>query len=463
MTRFPFWQTLWFKLTVAFLAVSLTAVVVSALLINQLTANRFQAYLAQDEQAQLDEMAATLSAYYARTGSWTGVDAVLGSLRPAGMGNGQGMGGRLVVLDAEGTAVAGMGMGRRNQADLSEGTPVPLVVGGEQVGTLLVMGMMGMSGQAEQFLQEINQAMWLTAVVAMLLPLVLGPLLARWLARPIAEMNTAVQALAGGDTAVQVTTISRDELGQLAASFNQMSAALALNEQQRQQLLADTAHELRTPITVLQTHLEAMLDGVFDVSPENLAAVHEEVLLLGRLVNDLRTLSLAEAGQLPLTPTAVDLGQLVNQTVMAFQPLAELEGVLLEIEGGGEDTAVWADGGRIQQVLNNLLANALRHVPAGTGHIRVSLATEGAGVRVAVADNGPGLSPQMQAQVFDRFWKGDVSRQRVENGGSGLGLTICRAIIELHHGRVGVISREGEGATFYFWLPCGSPESPELH
>ncbi|HID54756.1 MAG TPA: two-component sensor histidine kinase, partial [Anaerolineae bacterium] len=222
---------------------------------------------------------------------------------------------------------------------------------------------------------------------------------------------------------------THDEIGELADSFNRMSHELALAEQQRQQMLADVAHELRTPLSIARGHIEAMLDGVFEMTPDNLALIHEETLLLGRLVEDLRTLSLAEAGQLSLNLGKVDLTELVQQAAAGFEPLAEAEGVRLTAVTPSNPLIITADANRIRQVLGNLLSNALRHVVKGQNEphqVTLTLENRGEFARISVADNGPGLSATEQAQVFDRFWRADEARSR-DRGGSGLGLAICKA------------------------------------
>ena len=245
---------------------------------------------------------------------------------------------------------------------------------------------------------------------------------------------------------------THDEIGELADSFNRMSHELALAEQQRQQMLADVAHELRTPLSIARGHIEAMLDGVFEMTPDNLALIHEETLLLGRLVEDLRTLSLAEAGQLSLNLGKVDLTELVQQAAAGFEPLAEAEGVRLTAVTPSNPLIITADANRIRQVLGNLLSNALRHVVKGQNEphqVTLTLENRGEFARISVADNGPGLSATEQAQVFDRFWRADEARSR-DRGGSGLGLAICKAIVVAHHGRIWLESVPGEGATFAF-------------
>jgi signal transduction histidine kinase len=355
-------------------------------------------------------------------------------------------------LDANGDTAVIAGGQRNRPATIDDANVIlPIAVNGRVVGTLLVREPGGQGERAaDQYLLDVNRAIWLGGLAAVLLALVLGLLLARRLTRPLSQLTQASRKLAAGELGQQVNVGHQGEVGELADSFNQMSAALAHAEQQRQQMLADIAHELRTPLSITRGHLEAMLDGVFPTTPDNLALIHEETILLGRLVEDLRTLSLAEAGQLSLDKTPLDLTELAAQAVAAFDPLAESEGVRLLVQLPDMPIQITADAGRLRQALGNLLSNALRHVTKGENglpQVTVSLVHQNGTARLSVADNGPGLSPEAQAHVFDRFWRADSARSR-DRGGSGLGLAICRAIVDAHNGRIWVESTPGHGATF---------------
>jgi two-component system OmpR family sensor kinase/two-component system sensor histidine kinase BaeS len=459
------YNRLWFKLTAAFLVVAIIGVALVAYLANRATSAGFNRFLNQDNAAEMALLREDLVAYYLIQGDWRGVDEVLRTYRP-GRGQGTGGGNVLALLDQEGevTAWAGGGRGQEPVVDPKDG--VPILVDGVMVGTLVVELPPGATGggAAQQFLESVNQAIVWAGLVAVLLALFLGVLFARGLTRPLGQLTRATRAMADGNLVQQVDVNSNDELGELAGSFNQMATALADNEQGRQQLFADIAHELRTPLSVIRGQLEGMLDGVFEMTPENVSIVHEESILLSRLVEELRTLSLAEAGQLPLQLEQVDLGDIVRQAAAAFEPLAELDGVRLQVAIDPELPPVTADPARIQQVLGNLLSNALRHANQGGKQspevsLKVTLAQPD--VQVRVSDNGPGLPAENQLHVFDRFWRADASRNR-DKGGSGLGLAICKGIIQVHNGRIWVESGPGQGTTFAFELPGNFHQREDL-
>ncbi len=445
---------LWFRLTIAFLLVAVVGIAVVAILANRATSTSFNRFLEEESSAGVSDLQDELAAYYRRQGNWSGVEALLRQYR-SGLGAGIG----LLLLDGDGEIVAVAGSGRGNRlrtTDPDDGLPIR--VDGQEAGVLIIEGPPGqaMAGRAgQQFLNEVNEAILLAGLIAVTLALILGILLARGLTRPLGRLTDATRSMAAGDLDQRVHGGGGDELGELAGSFNQMAAALAANERQRQQLFADIAHELRTPLSVIRGQLEAMLDGVIDLSPENLSLAHEETLLLGRLVDELRALSLAESGQLPLDKSSLDLGAVAGGVKAAFEPLAEAEDIRLELSVAPELPRILADEARLQQLLGNLLSNAFRHAGQGGAEkpeVRLVVAGAPGAVRVSVSDNGPGLSAEAQRHVFDRFWRADAGRSR-DRGGSGLGLAISQGIVIAHGGRIWVESAAGRGATFTFELP----------
>lgn len=275
----------------------------------------------------------------------------------------------------------------------------------------------------------------------------------RGIATPLADVMTAADAVAEGDLSVRVPEKRPAEFGQLARSFNRMAAELERAEQQRRNLTSDVAHELRTPLHIIQGNLEGILDGVYDPTPGHIADTLEETHLLARLVEDLRTLSLAEAGQLPLRQEPVCIAALLADVQTSFSGPAEMAGITLTVEmEAGVETAVLGDADRLEQVLGNLISNSLRHSPAGSD-ISLRAGLDGEMVRLQIADQGEGIAPDALPFVFDRFWRGDRARSDGDGSNSGLGLTIAQQLIVAHNGRISVASELGTGTTFTIELP----------
>ena len=294
-----------------------------------------------------------------------------------------------------------------------------------------------------------------------------GSLATRRFTSPLSDTMRAADALAAGDLSARVPVEGSPEFRSLARSFNRMAEALEAADQQRRELLADIAHELRTPLTVVQGNLEGLRDGVYDPTPEHVGLVLDETQKLGRLVEDLRLLTLAEAGQLPLDLQLVDVALLLSDVRDAFGSQADEAGIALKLEASAPLPALYADPQRLGQVLGNLVTNALRHTPAGgevsLGATLRSEEAEPAGVQIWVADTGQGIPPEDLPRVFDRFWRGDAARSHKAGAGSGLGLTIARSLVELHGGRIWAESAglPGEGTTVKLVLPR-APDAGDL-
>lgn len=317
-----------------------------------------------------------------------------------------------------------------------------------------------MIGPAERaYLAAINDALWLAGGLAALAAVGVGLVLARQISGPIRHLTRAARRMAGGDLDQRVPVRSRDELGELAAAFNSMADAVGHQEQLRRRMAADIAHELRTPLAIIQADLEAMLDGVRPVSPEAVADVHQETRLLSRLIDDLRDLSLAETGQLPLQKQPTDLGELARASAARFAPRAEEKGVGLEVEAAEDLSRADVDPDRISQVLGNLLENALRHTPpGGRVELRVGPGERPATLQATVRDTGPGIPAEHLPNVFEHFYRADHARSR-KDGGSGIGLAVVKQLVEAHGGRVWVESPPGQGTTFGLVLPA-APTGP---
>jgi two-component system sensor histidine kinase BaeS len=275
----------------------------------------------------------------------------------------------------------------------------------------------------------------------------------RRLSAPVGDLMEATERIAAGDYSARVSAQGPAEVRSLARTFNEMAARLQMTSEERRNLMADVTHELRTPLTVIQGEVEGMLDGVYEPSEERLKSILEETRVLNRLVDDLRTLALAESGALQLKREAVDLLELIYETTAVFRSQAESAGVSLDVQMKGELPLLKLDANRMRQVIGNLVANALHYTPPdGTVTVRCELSSTGGEQKAlfSVSDTGRGISPEDLAHVFDRFYKAR------DSSGMGLGLAIARRLVEAHGGTITAESQLGRGTTMRVTLPVQS-------
>ena len=270
----------------------------------------------------------------------------------------------------------------------------------------------------------------------------------RRLAAPTGDVIEAVGRVADGDLSTRVRERGPREARALARAFNAMTSRLEAGEEQRRRLLADVSHELRTPLSVVQGNLEALVDGVHPADEAHLQAILDETKVLSRLVEDLRTLSLAESGALALHRESIDVGALVREIVDSFASRAEPASVTLEANVSSALPQVDADPVRAREIVSNLIANALRYTPRG-GRVTVTARALDAAVVIEVRDTGQGIEPEHLGRIFDRFYKSPESR------GAGLGLAIAKQLVEAHGGEISAESVVGQGTTIRFTLPVG--------
>ena len=479
-------NSLIFKLMGAFLLVIAIGALVISVLTSQATRNAFNLYTTRSGQVWAQRLAPDLADYYAQNHSWQGIDGFLQSdlgaqITPGGMGMGQGrgfgagrqnaggmmagMGQRLILADEKGLVVGdtqGELVGKQiSSTELKNGAAI--TVDNNLVGTLIVTpnDLTNSNTPAGEFLASVNQAIVSSAGIAGVIALILGAVLFLQITSPLRQLKKAAAAIAAGDLNQRVSIRSRDEFGELGNTFNHMAESLANAETQRRHLVADVAHELRTPLAAIQGTLEGMQDGVLPLDEEQVAALYSETMLLNRLVGDLKLLSLAEAGQLKLEKQEIEPGVLIRQIVERAKPQADQKNIRLETDLQSNLPAIWIDSDRITQVLNNLIGNALRYTPeGGTITVQSSVLAAGDSIQVVVSDTGPGIDPEDLPFIFDRFYRADKSRTRA-SGGSGLGLAIVKQLVEAHGGKVEAESpifhdfiARGYGSKIAFTIPC---------
>jgi two-component system OmpR family sensor kinase/two-component system sensor histidine kinase BaeS len=483
------------KLVGAFALVILVGAAITYVVAARTLSRQFTLFVSRSRQLRAESWAPLFADYYDQAGNWVGVETVLAVLpstsTPMGMmGQGHGRGpmygqgepggqgmmrmgleeDHILLADADGRIVLDSGgelEGQTLPAD-SLGLGAPVTSNDERVGTLLVVAPESgpTAALAGEFLAALNRGILLAIVVAGLVAIVLAAILVRQIIAPLHRLQSAADAIAGGDLSQRVTVTSRDEVGDVSHAFNQMAEALEHDENLRRHTMADIAHELRTPLTVIQGQVEALVDGVFPLTLEQLAPIHDETILLSRLVADLRELALAEAGQLAIERRRVDLSNLIGRVAAAVEPVAAEKDITLSVEVSPSLPPISADADRLNQVLHNLLSNALRHTPPG-GKISLRAGIEGDEARevwLEVSDTGEGIPSEQLPYVFDRFYRADPARSR-GTGGTGLGLAIVRAIVEAHGGRISVASDgvPGRGSTVTLHLPTDTTTNLELN
>ena len=432
----------------------------------------------EQDRVRAGRIIVALAEYYDANGDWDGVEEFV---RRTGFQTER----DIVVLDSEGSLIAESGPpnsrrrggdgGHRRFFDHGEHPDhlvpehfAPIVASGSQVGSVAVAprgrGDFGplllrdndtpppldAEPPLSRFADAVRKTLTIAGLIAGAAGILLVVLLSRRMLASISSLTAAARGLGRGDMSSRAAVRGNDEIAELGRTFNSMADALEESERQRRAMVSDVAHELRTPLANIQGHIEAMQDGLLEADAVTLDTVHRQALYLNHLVDDLRLLAAAEAKELPLQREPTPVKEIVDRVVTSFKPRAEVESVLLEAEINEALPSLCLDRVRIEQVVANLVDNAIRHTPSG-GRVVVAAKTEGDAVRVEVTDTGQGMPADALPHVFDRLYRVDPSRGK-GTGGSGLGLTIARQLVEAHGGTIWAQSEEGYGSTFGFDL-----------
>ncbi|MEN6410484.1 MAG: ATP-binding protein [Anaerolineaceae bacterium] len=452
------------RLLITYLLVVLVAVGSLVLMVRSSVNTEVQTFMFRGGMTGLTGLVDSLEEYYQTNGSWQGVDSLLSTVHGMGpgMGMGQGMGGMmnqsLKVANADGVVVAAnrddTAIGnalteqeRQNVIELQD-------TKGKTVGYLWsANGLTLQRGVETPLVSRLNRSAWAAALAAGVVALVVSLLLATQIIRPVQALTNAAHRMATGDLSTRVTVKGEDEVAQLGSAFNHMAESLQRAETSRKAMTTDIAHELRTPLAVQRAQLEALQDGIDSLTPENLQPVLDQNRLLVRLVEDLRLLALADAGELRLSPEPTDFAALAARMAERFRVQADANGIALSLSGEGclSGRTVMLDSERVEQIISNLLANALRYTPEG-GKVTLNMHCEGSMVELAVTDSGPGIPEDALPHLFERFYRADRSRSR-KDGGTGLGLAIARQLTEAHGGSLTAENAPEGGARFRLRFP----------
>jgi two-component system sensor histidine kinase BaeS len=450
-------RSLAMKLTLAFLLVGLTGSILVTVIIQTRTRTAFNNFIMNQEQQTLAD---NLVTYYQTNGTWAGVSSDIAylemtlPLQPVG-GHGAPPDGSPFTLVGPDKVVVYSNQPTEIGQTLSKNTlsrGITLQSDNQTIGWLILTPIersFTPNTPEANFLRNMNTATLLSALVAVLLAVCLGGLLAFTMTRSLRELTEATVEIAKGRFGKQVKVRSKDEIGKLAESFNQMSVDLEQATQARRQMTADIAHDLRSPLSVITGYAEALSDQKLPGTPEVYNILLQETKHLDRLVDDLRLLSLADTGELPLTLQPIRPRALLERVAARHAVAGEQHKVAIKIEAADNLPLVNIDVERMSQVLDNLILNAFRYT-SESGCVTLRASSMNDSVLIEVKDDGRGIAAEDLPYIFDRFYRGDKSRQH--NGESGLGLAIAKSIVEAHGGTIHVESKPGEGAVFIIVL-----------
>jgi len=437
-------DSLQFRIMLAFSLVILVTIGAVFFFFDQATRTRIQSFEESIEYKLEARMAGELSQYYRVRGSWEGVQPLVEQL-----GNVSER--RIILVDTEKIVVAdseGDLLGKPYESD----SPGTILQPSWKQGPLAMLYVSEAKSASLYILYNaVGRFLIWGACVAIAIALIITFFLSRRISAPICALTETARKLGQGDFSQRVQVRDKTEVGELGQAFNSMAGDLEKGERLRRNMVADVAHELRTPLSNVRGYLEAIREGVVKPDAATIRSLEEETTLLSRLVDDLQDLSLAEAGKLELVCQSEDVAELINRTVAAMQAQAIAKEVSLSTDLPQGLPLVNIDSQRINQVLRNLLENALAHTAKGDA-INVAAARQGDWVEISVADTGEGIPPDDLPNIFERFYRVDKSRARA-TGGSGLGLTIAKHLVESHGGKIEVQGKLGEGSRFSFTLP----------
>ncbi|NUM47553.1 MAG: HAMP domain-containing protein [Anaerolineales bacterium] len=413
--------------------------------------------------AGAEALVTSLENYYYTNQTWEGVTSLFQTHKQGGQGMGPGGPGpenetylladpsNILLVD---TSQVNFTPSPREITPEEQERAIAIRVNRKIVGYLIPAARPGLAPPIENgLLTVINRGALFATAISGVLAVILALILGYVLLRPVRTLTQASAALGAGDLDQRVPVEGDDEIAHLGRTFNLMAESLQQSQTRRKAMTADIAHELRTPLSVQRANLEAIQDGIYPLTPESIQPVYEQTLLLERLVDDLRTLALADAGELELIKTETDILGLVQRVVEQFQPHAKSRNQTISSTLPPSCAIVEADPGRVEQILGNLLTNAIRHTPED-GQITVEVQCASGKVQLSVRDTGPGIPEDSLPYLFERFYRGDRSRSRVE-GGTGLGLSIARRLADAHGGKLEAANYPTGGAVFTLTLPVG--------
>jgi signal transduction histidine kinase len=451
-------HTLRFRLLLAFTLVICVAIGTVSIFASQTWGAKIQQYQQQTNQIKMDRAQCLLSQYYSHGSGWVDIQPVVQHM-------GSIYGQRTILTDGNNSVVADSGLNyigkQYDPAWLGNDQEVIEIRDGENKVGILYVGPellpQGSYASIKSVSSSINWFLLWGAILAVIMALVITYFLSQRISAPIHAITVAASKLGKGDLSQRVNFKGNDEVGKLVQTFNSMAGelmsmtdSLIHAKQLQQNLIADVAHELRTPVASIQAYLEAIQDRLLEPTRENLDSIYEDIVLLSRLIGDLQLLSQADSNELDLVRQPENIANIIGQVTESMQQQAKAKGISLNANLPSMLPSVKIDALRISQVIRNLLDNAIVHTPHG-GEVKVIAKVYDGYIRVEVSDTGEGIPEDELPNIFERFYRVDKSRTRA-TGGSGLGLTIAKRLVEAHNGKIEVRSESGKGAHFSFTI-----------
>ena len=463
------------KLIIAFSSVVIVMGLLQFTYFQQRIENVFEDYVAENQQERIDFLKDLFIDFYDYDNSWNGIqefifDPSINRSRKGPMWRNNPTlismpNLKLSIADITGTIIADtegewVGLKVKEVPGIRE----PLILNDEKIGELIIYQEKSteLISLERKFIQSVNNSILFGSLIAVIISVIIGLVIASRVTKPLESLMIGIRHLTKGDKTYRLKINTKDEFHKLAEAFNEMSAQLDQNEQIRKNLVADVAHELRTPLSILRGRLESIQEGAIEPTQEMILQLNDEVFRLTRLVNDLQQLSLAEAGKLPLSKKESHLNDLIKRIIDNFYWLAEEKKIDLRLIEEKEIIAN-IDSDRMTQVFVNLIGNALRHTPEN-GKVTIILEedTPKNTVRIRVKDNGIGIEAALLPYIFDRFYRTDSARNR-DQGGTGLGLSIAKGFVEAHQGKIWAESKKEQGTSFIVEIPKKLKNSDKSH
>lgn len=453
------------KLSISYVLIAFICILLISIFTTLFVYKHFEEYVKQNTEQKNREIVTTLAGQYLGNGKWN--TEVVGSIGMSALENGI----ILTVKDINGSTVWNArlhnnGMCQRIIEHMSQNasktlgsgksgyTEIPYSINSnmKKVGTVEIgtYGEYYLNEHDIAFIKDLYNLLWAVGVFSLILSLLFGTIMSKRLVSPISRVINTAKSISKGFYSDRVAEkSSTKEINQLTTTINDLAENMQKQETLRKRLTGDVAHELRTPLATLQSHMEAMIDGIWLADRQRLTSCHEEIVRISKMVGDLEKLVKYESENLTLNQEIFDITELAKRQVQNFE--SEYLGKRLNLRFSGPQCEVYADKDKISQVLVNLLSNALKYTPEG-GAVKMDIRDTNDFTEISVEDNGPGIPPEDLPYIFERFYRADKSRNRM-TGGSGIGLTICKAIITAHGGLIDVRSSPGNGTKFTFTIP----------